>query len=553
MNDYQLLDHHAKNQDWDKAIAVAHKLRRENGFQMLATQEHPIPPSHIEKFLKHAPKDEMADVVYNLAGNLHPDLSRNQLRHIWTHSPNEQYSTQAILAHPSYTNAPSTQEEESEKHAGKFWNSYEAKVEPSHFAAIKAMYTGEPEHIETHRNDKGHSDTHKHQIPHLVNHMHASQKAVMDDENIPKKMINGEPHVTVYRGVGGSYAKTIKDALGVQDHEEQRTYHPSPHSKTILEPVTVTKKASKVDRHKTVKIPSAHMSSWSLDENMAKRFATGRGEHDSADHPHHIIIKTHVPVRDILHTGMHSLYPGHSPFHENEQELVVAHPEGSYKVSSKDIEVGHPQPGLGVNTDFEAPKKVTVPKPSKPALGKSESCFESDTLEKADYIDNDPNYVGQSDHPKGYEAQPTTAGPKWGYPVGHSYRQETDGQLKRIPKPTTEVPDSYEELKRHLVQHVLSHPHSNLIRADQPEGSPQMRARYLARALHGQGSVTHHTETLSDGTERPYLHVKVNETHKGGEVHPGFSWKVSWHPKKNRIRVESPKVEAAAPDVIKQK
>jgi len=151
MNDDQLLDHYAQTQDWDKAIAVAHKLRHHNGFQILAAQhEHPIPPSHVEKYLKHAPKDQIEDVLHKLAGNLHPDLSREQLRHAWSHAPDAHYSTKAILAHPNYQGGGA---EEGEQQPGDFWNSYERKVEPSHFAAIKAMYTGEPEHIETHRGD----------------------------------------------------------------------------------------------------------------------------------------------------------------------------------------------------------------------------------------------------------------------------------------------------------------------------------------------------------------------------------------------------------------
>jgi hypothetical protein len=319
MNDFQKMHSYAEAGQWDQAIALGKKLKNQGGLDELTQYE--IPPSHLQSFISAVPADQKGEIVAQLSGNLHPDLNTHDLHNLWNHGKKDYITNDNILTHPNFQHL----NPDSPK-AGEFWNAYERRVEPSHFAAIKAMMTGEQESELSHRGE-GHSSAHEEQIPALINHMHASQKAILDDPDIKKHYVKGEPHIQVYRGVGGSYAKALKNGLGVED-----VYH--------QESDGAVSQHSVIDKHKTGKIPSAHMSSWSLDPNMAARFAGGRGEHDSANDPHHVVIKTLVPLSRVLHSGMHSLYPGHGPVHADEREVALSNPEGHIKVKSKDLLVG---------------------------------------------------------------------------------------------------------------------------------------------------------------------------------------------------------------------
>lgn len=344
MNDWQKMDYHASNGEWDQALALASKLKHQGALAVLAGNFQ-IPPSHINSFLERMPRNDIPGTIYELSENLHPDLSSDDLHKIWKHVSGDYLTTKNIIEHPNFKGADAGQ-----KAAGEFWNSYETKVNPSHFAAIKSALTGEPEFLETHRGI-GHSSAHELQIPHLIKHMESSQQAILKDPTIPKQYVNGEPHIVVYRGVGGSYAKAIKNGLGIKD--ELNEGGPK----------------STIERHKTVNVPSTHMASWSIDKKMAVRFAGARGDHDSVGNPHHVIIKKLVPVRAVLHSGMHSLYPGHQPAHIEEEEVVLMHPSASYKVSSKDVEVGHPEKmGLVLPESFKPLEKKTAIKKSSDPL-----------------------------------------------------------------------------------------------------------------------------------------------------------------------------------------
>ena len=344
MNDWQKMDYHASSGEWDQALALASKLKHQSALAVLAGNFQ-IPPSHINSFLERMPRNDIPGTIYELSENLHPDLSSDDLHKIWKHVSGDYLTTKNIIEHPNFKGADAGQ-----KAAGEFWNSYETKVNPSHFAAIKSALTGEPESLETHRGI-GHSSAHELQIPHLIKHMESSQQAILKDPTIPKQYVNGEPHIVVYRGVGGSYAKAIKNGFGIKD--ELNEGGPK----------------STIERHKTVNVPSTHMASWSVDKKMAVRFAGARGDHDSVGNPHHVIIKKLVPVRAVLHSGMHSLYPGHQLAHIGENEVVLMHPSASYKVSSKDVEVGHPEKtGLVLPESFKPLEKKTAIKKSSDSL-----------------------------------------------------------------------------------------------------------------------------------------------------------------------------------------
>jgi len=344
MNDWQKMDYHASSGEWDQALALASKLKHQGALAVLANNFQ-IPPSHINSFLERMPRNDIPGTIYELSENLHPDLSSDDLHKIWKHVSGDYLTTKNIIEHPNFKGADAGQ-----KAAGEFWNSYEIKVNPSHFAAIKSALTGEPESLETHRGI-GHSSAHELQIPHLIKHMESSQQAILKDPTIPKQYVNGEPHIVVYRGVGGSYAKAIKNGFGIKN--ELNEGGPK----------------STIERHKTVNVPSTHMASWSIDKKMAVRFAGARGDHDSVGNPHHVIIKKLVPVRAVLHSGMHSLYPGHQPAHIRENEVVLMHPSASYKVSSKDVEVGHPEKtGLVLPESFKPLEKKTAIKKSSDSL-----------------------------------------------------------------------------------------------------------------------------------------------------------------------------------------
>ena len=347
MSDHNKLQNLIREDKWPEAINIAHKLKNRGGFEELSAAGKPIPPEHMDNFLNavKSVSDSHPDIAMNLSADLHPDLTHDHLHKIWEMGKTEPNVASNISEHKNYQKP-----EPGKLQAAEFWNSYERKVEPSHFAAIKSMYTGEPESIATHRGEHGDSDAHADTVPHLFQHMQASQNAILNDPSIKKVNVKGEPHVEVYRGIGGSYAKAVKDGLGIEDHYFEETLPGG------VVPFRVGVKG-KVAKHKKVNIPSAHMSSWSLDQNMAERFATSRGEHDSTANPHHVVMKKLVPVSSILHSGMHSLFPGHQPVHENEQEVVVAHPEGKYKISSKDVLVGHPGADYGTY-NFKQPEST---------------------------------------------------------------------------------------------------------------------------------------------------------------------------------------------------
>lgn len=330
MNDYKMLQNYLDSGDFDSALKLAHQHRHHGDFYSMiaANTDGGIPSTFFDKFLESVPRAHLSQVAYELSNNLHPEISNQQLHSLWKKSNSDGLVEENLLAHENFVPTSPSQ-----KATGEFWSSYERKVEPSHFAAIKSMYTGEPEFLETHRAGAGHSSAHDEAIPHLVQHMQDSQNAVLGDKSIEKKYINGKPHVKVYRGVGGSYAKHIKESLGVQD---------SPTDLYLQDGSAPVKTGLKsgIDKHKSVTVPAAHMSSWTLDNKMAERFATSRGEHDSEQEPHHVVIEKMIPIESILHTGIHQLYPGQYQVHPSEQELVVAHPTGDYKVSTRDLHVG---------------------------------------------------------------------------------------------------------------------------------------------------------------------------------------------------------------------
>lgn len=328
----------AENGRWDEAVALAsdlHKGRVANILDQLAYTEGGIPPSHLDQVIDLIKKHghDKASIVYSISDNLHPETTPEQLRALFKLSDKDASVSQNIQNHPNIEGVVHP----GQKHAAQFWNSYETSVKPSHFATIKSFMSGEPETINTHRNGSGSSEQYKDTIHHLFGHMQASQDAIMQDPDIKKHYINGVPHVEVYRGVGGAYAKAIKDAAGVEEHLQDWHFGNLASGK---------QKIPKIQRHKTLNIPSAHMSSWTVHRNMAERFAGARGDHDVENDSHHVVMKKLVPVTDILHSGMHNFFPGHQPVHTEEGEVVVAHPEGSYKIKTKDLHVGYKTPSF---------------------------------------------------------------------------------------------------------------------------------------------------------------------------------------------------------------
>lgn len=340
---------YAEKGNWDLALTYARKVPKNwDVHQQLAGMK--IPPSHIDRFLKELPKDNRPSALFEMSGALHPDLNHDQLQSIFDHTDGEDYVVgKNIQAHPNWM--PSKQI--GDRAASEFWRSYERGVHPAHFAAVKSLMSGLPETVTDHRGKTGSSHGHSIQgghvyedkvsigstpreyggkwimnvdeaIPHLDNHASKVQKAILKDESILKRYYNGKAYIKAYRGVGGEYARKLKDAV---------KYDPETHS----------------SEDKNLKIPTAPFSSWTLNRDMADQFARSRGQHVPAEGGgnHSVIMEQWIPVDNVLHSGFHTVHAGQEHAYRNEEEIIVKHPDSKIKIHSKNIHTQHPfQPGI---------------------------------------------------------------------------------------------------------------------------------------------------------------------------------------------------------------
>ena len=376
----------ASSGNWDKAIEHA-KLQPKNWSAFDKLPQYNIPPEAFEKVINAVPKSERPSFYFELASNLHPDLSHDQLDLLGSKTGDDSYVQERIQSHPNW-NPKESKKNLSEKVASDFWLSYERRVEPHHFAVIKSLISGKPEEITDHRGKTGHShlgsiqngrlyeketnlapngprfygeqflanlkDVH----PHILNHAKKVQDAILQDENIEKKTINGKPHIKLYRGLGGSYSKRIAKAS---------KYDPKDH--------TV--------ENKRFKVKSAPFSSWSTEKEIADTFAKRRSESIGVPGPakpgESVTVSSWVPVENILHSGFHRIHTGQEHAHPQESEIIVSHPTGYMNLDSKDLHfIDTAKDPYSSET-----KNVSIKRFKPQKLAASEKEYFTDLLEKS--------------------------------------------------------------------------------------------------------------------------------------------------------------------------
>jgi hypothetical protein len=352
----------AANDDWDTAISYAKKIPKNWAPWDSLAASYTIPPSHFEKFINAVPQSEKPNVLFEVSSNLHPDLTHEQLDLLGS-LDDSGYVQEAIAKHPNWE-PHKNQKTKNEMAASSFWQSYERKVDPHHFAAVKSMYSGKPETIKSHRSEEeayshgehyvGHDGTfvanatskmplgnyrlHDEVIPHLKTYAEKVQKAIENDPHIPKKIIKGVPHIQVWRGVGGEYAKKLKNAASTGKQK--------------------------------LNIQTAPFSSWTTNKEIARNFAANRHEIGrEGQSSHTAILSAWIPISSVLHSGYHHVHTGQRHAHPMEEEIVVGHPTGRMVMNTKDIEFGR----VGKNGEHipEPIKTVKKPKPTKLAASES--------------------------------------------------------------------------------------------------------------------------------------------------------------------------------------
>ena len=313
--------------NWDQAIHHARRVPINFDVWQRMPSTKPMPDDAVHKILdvltKKPHKTNLPSFLFEYANNAPQNASSELLNRIGKiivdHVPGSHLESQLILAHPNFKY---DQEGESLKRASDFWKTYEKNVSPHHFAVIKSMFTGIPEQIKDHRGQIGSSEAYVHLIPDIKNHAKKVQELILNDQYTPKKYIKNEPHIQLFRGVGGHYGNLIWD---------RANYNPD---------------TQEVDEKKFV-IPTAHLSSWTTDPSIARRFSWNRGEITNQPDNKGVVISKWIPLKSVLHSGTHSTVIGHNPQHPQEEEIVIGHPEGKMTISTKNMEFQ--QKPTGVN------------------------------------------------------------------------------------------------------------------------------------------------------------------------------------------------------------
>ena len=341
---------HIDNGDWDSAIATAKQIPAHHDIWQQMPSAGKMPDHAVHKVLDHLlknpkQKDNLNSFMFELASNLPEDMSNETLSRLAT-MDDSGYTQKLIRQHPNFGHSG---KDKDLKNASDWWNNYERSVKPEHFATIKSMYTGKPEHVRDHRGNHGSSHEHVHLIPSLKDHAAEIQKKVLADPSIKQRQYNGKPYVKVYRGIGGAYAKTLKDAS---------EYSASDNSV----------------KNKTLNLPTAHLTSWTTDPEMAARFAWGRGNIDMDNNENHgVVLEQWLPAEDILHSGFHNSTFSVDHPHPDEQELVFGHPEGKIKIKTSKMKFT-PE---GKENDFGSNEYGKIIKPN---VKKAESNYNSGDL-----------------------------------------------------------------------------------------------------------------------------------------------------------------------------
>lgn len=311
-----------KDKDWDRAFDFARQIPANYDAWQRLPSSAPLPTHFVNKILdhlsnRHSPQNKnLASFLFEMAGHLPGDaaghfptsepLHNDTLNRMAELGMDDAYVTNYIFNHPHFVRSPKNQ---LLAQATDFWHGYEKSVHPDHFATIKSLYTGKPETLKDHRGNVGSSLKTMHILPSLLAHSKEVQAKIMDDETLPKKIFRGEPYVKLYRGVNGHYGKLIRDKA------------------------KYNAETNEVDK-KNFLIPTAHLTSWTADPEMASRFVWGRSDLKNQPGDQGVVMSQWVPVKSVLHSGFHKTNPGQQHAHEVESELVVGHPQGKMKIST---------------------------------------------------------------------------------------------------------------------------------------------------------------------------------------------------------------------------
>lgn len=344
--------------DWNAAIEHGTHIPPSHDIWQRMPSAAPMPDEAAQKVLQILThpyghhKNSLSSFLFEYANNLPEHASTGWLNDLARIAAKENgtdnYVSNAILSHPNWK---ADEEHQSLGKAAQFWHSYETKVSPEHFATIKSMFTGKPEQIKDHRGNIGSSDQHVHVLPDLKNHSKKVQEAILKDEFIPKRSFNGKPHIKLYRGLNGHYGKLVRDAAN---------YHPA---------------HQEIERKKFA-LPTAHLSSWTVDPAMASSFAWNRGHIKDQPNNQGVVLSKWISVDSVLHSGFHDSILGQVHAHPQESEIVVGHPDGKIKISTSDMRF---QPYTDSSLLTDPNYGTTV----KPAIKKSESFEIYEELAKA--------------------------------------------------------------------------------------------------------------------------------------------------------------------------
>jgi hypothetical protein len=406
----------AEKGDWEQAITLARRtpvswdvwqqfpgIARSHGKGIPNEALHQI----LDTMQRSSHRENIDSFLFEYSNDIPEHADAKTLNRIAELGKSSGYVTEAVHEHPNWIPDDKTR---GLQDAVEFWNSYERKVKAHHFATIHSLNTGEPHTITDHRGGIGSSHEHMQVLPHLKELALLHQREILKDaQEFPStkefeeerehvmqtspfsalpprfqmKYFQGEPHIKVFRGINGKYAKTILD-------------------KAQFDPDTGTV------AKKVLHVPTSAFHSWSIDAHRAKSFATGRPDLiDNIDCP--VVLEKWVPLRHVLYTGFHTVVTGQQHPHRGEFEICVNHPEGKIKIPTKNLHIaikyGKDDSGYSVLKPVnvrepapQAPKQGHGNEPGKQGYLPPDSIQQAEaskTLKKTEY--NSPEFKGWFD------------------------------------------------------------------------------------------------------------------------------------------------------------
>src|SRR5579872_5315936 len=168
------------------SAAMKHRLETDPATgKQYSVDEGGLPNEAVHKILDHLVsrprlKEELLpSFLFEYASNLPDHADEKVLNRVaGFHEEGGGFVQQRVEEHPNWK---PDQKTAGMKGVADFWQSYERKVEPHHFATVKSMYTGKPEEIVDHRGGAGRSHDHMHLLEHMGEYARMGQEEVMKD------------------------------------------------------------------------------------------------------------------------------------------------------------------------------------------------------------------------------------------------------------------------------------------------------------------------------------------------------------------------------------